>query len=156
MPRPSSVNIRPAMCGPFRALPSSTWPPRWCRGVLLTLEGRASLPAFLPGARWLAFGRVDPGQQRGDLLLVRLELTGQPGGFLAGLASLLACLVAFGLGGSHSLGHAVSLGGVLFALFLGGLFLVSQSGAQLGGLDACGLLGRLDGRQAGLQFLDLG
>jgi hypothetical protein len=32
MPRPSSVNIRPAMCGPFRALPSSAWPPRWCRG----------------------------------------------------------------------------------------------------------------------------
>jgi hypothetical protein len=46
----------------------------------------------------------------------------------------LACLVAFGLGGGHSLGHAVSLGGGLFALFLGGLFLVSQSGAQLGGL----------------------
>src|SRR5690606_37451128 len=37
-------------------------------------------------------------------------------------------------------------------LLLGGGQLV----AQIVGLDACGLLGRLDGRQAGLQFLDLG
>jgi len=43
--------------------------------------------------------------------------------------------------------HGAGLSGV--GLFRGG----GQLAAQLVGLDACGLFGRLDGRQAGLQLL---
>jgi hypothetical protein len=86
---------------------------------------------------------------------MRLELTGQPGGFLSCLSCLLPCLVALGLSGSHSLGHPMSLGGSFFALFLGGLFLVSQSGAQLGGLGLGGFIPRFCLRQLCSHLVEL-
>ena len=49
---------------------------------------------------------------------MRLELTGQPGGFLAGLPGFLPGLVAFALGSGEPFGHAVRLGGCRLLLFL--------------------------------------
>ena len=71
------------------------------------------------------------------MFLVRLELASKSGGILACLAGLLACLVALGLGGGQLLSLALCVGCCLPALLL------------------VRLVGRLDGRQAGLQGLDL-
>ena len=75
------------------------------------------------------------------MLLVRLELASEPCGVLAGLAGLLACLVAFGLGGAQLLSLALGVSGYLSALFL----------VRLVGCFGLGL----DGRQFVAQSVDL-
>ena len=56
------------------------------------------------------------------MLLERFELAGESGGFLAGGAGFLTCLVALSLGGGQAFSHTERLSSDLLALFLVRLF----------------------------------
>ena len=107
---------------------------RFALGIGLGLDGRQLGPCLL---------------KLGNRGLVCLLLLGQGCPHLVGVLVRPVQLRAQLAGAALDL-LGTGLGGV--GLLLGGGQLV----AQIVGLDACGLLGRLEGRQAGLQFLDLG
>ena len=90
---------------------------------------RTSLPC--PARLLAGFDRL---QKAHLLLLQRLDLTTPMGGFLAGLGSFLARLVALGLRGSEAFGGAESLLGGGLALLLLGLTEVSQFCSRLGSI----------------------